>query len=127
MAKHLCAEVGGDPEQASAAREALELCTYQVSQQLVKAIHKVAVVAGPEAFASWPAYAAAFTARGGVIEACASGSTACLPVDCHRRCGCDVVGPAVLYVLCRAVLCCPVSDWGVYGMLCCAVLCFTAL
>lgn len=78
MVQHLCAEVGGDPEQATAAREALELCTYQVSQQLVKAIHKVAVVAGPEAFASWPAYAAAFTTRGGVIEACASGSTACL-------------------------------------------------
>lgn len=62
-----------DPEQACAAKDALELCTYQVSQQLVKGIHKVAVVAGPEAFPSWPAYAGAFATRGGIIEACASG------------------------------------------------------
>ena len=74
---HLSAEVHEGPEQTAAARDALELCIYQVSQQLVKAIHKVAVVAAPEAFASWPAYAAAFTMRGGVIEACASGATAC--------------------------------------------------
>lgn len=68
-----CAEVGEDPEQVTVARDALELCIYQVSQQLMKAIHKVAVVAGPEVFVSWPAYAAAFSLRGGVIEACASG------------------------------------------------------
>lgn len=65
------------PGQTAAARDALELCTYQVCQQLVKAVHKVVVVAAPEVFASWPAYAAAFTMRGGVIEACASGATAC--------------------------------------------------
>ena len=66
-----------NPEQASAARDALELCMYQVSQQLMKGIHKVAVVAGPEAFPCWPAYALAFAMRGGVIEACASGLHAC--------------------------------------------------
>ena len=73
-----CAEESEAPEDAAAARDALELCTYQVSQQLMKAIHKVAVVAGPEAYGSWPVYAAAFTTRGGVIEACASGASACL-------------------------------------------------
>ena len=67
------AEAGLDPDQASVARDALELCVYQVSQHLAKGIHKVAVVAGPEAYPSWPAYAAAFMERGGVIEACASG------------------------------------------------------
>ena len=74
---HLSAEVDAGPEQIAAAKDALELCTYQVCQQLVKAVHKVAVVAAPEVFASWPAYAAAFTMRGGVIEACATGATAC--------------------------------------------------
>ena len=53
----------------------MELCEYQVSQQLAKGIQKVAVVAGPEAYATWPAYVAAFMSRGGVIEACASGKT----------------------------------------------------
>ena len=127
----LCAEVDKGPEQTAAARDALELCTYQVSQQLVKAIHKVVVVAAPEAFASWPMYAAAFTMRGGVIEACASGATATL-LNYWGRCGFAVMDPpmlgcAVSYyaglccaalrsaVLCCAVLCCAV--------LCCAVLC----
>ena len=114
-----CAEEGEGPEDAAAARDALELCTYQVSQQLMKAIHKVAVVAGPEAFGSWPVYASAFTMRGGVIEACASGASAC-----HLSGAVDLLWWILLCldvlrlrcaVLCCAVLCCAV--------LCCAVPC----
>ncbi|DBA85977.1 TPA: hypothetical protein ACH3X1_005515 [Trebouxia sp. C0004] len=66
-------EVYLEPNQAAAAKDALDLCIYQVTQHLAKAIQKVVVVAGPEAYPSWSDFAAGFTKRGGVIEACASG------------------------------------------------------
>ena len=121
------------PGQTAAARDALELCTYQVCQQLVRAVHKVVVVAAPEVFASWPVYAAAFTMRGGVIEACASGATVCHPAGlsgalyiCCDGSSLDVLCFAVLgcAVLCCAVLCCAVLCCAV---LCCALLCIAVL
>ena len=81
------AEVHLEADRAAATKDAQELCRYQISQQLSRSIQRVAVVAGLEAYPSWSAYAAAFTLRGGVLEACASGAS-------HA------------WSLCRAVLCC---------------------
>ncbi len=129
------AEVHLEADQAAAGKDALDLCLYQVTHHLAKAIQKVVVVAGPEAYPSWSDFAAAFAERGGVIEACASG----MPADCFAKgticcavlqlCSIslllDVLSCVVLQlcvsllqhcaVLCCAVLCCAV--------LCCAVLC----
>jgi len=106
------AEVHLEPDQAAAAKDALDLCLYQVTHHLSKAIQKVVVVAGPEAYPSWSDFAAAFAERGGVIEACASG----MPADCFAK---GTSCCAVLQLYCNslflAVLCCAV--------LCCAVLC----
>lgn len=90
-----------EADRATAAKDALELCLYQVSHQVAKAIQKVVVVAGPEAYPSWPAYAAAFAERGGVIEACASGKVTGL---FEQRPCCAVLCSAVLTLLCLAML-----------------------
>jgi len=134
------AEVHLEADQAAAGKDALDLCLYQVTHHLAKAIQKVVVVAGPEAYPSWSDFAAAFAERGGVIEACASG----MPADCFAKgticcavlqlCSIslllDVLSCVVLQlcvsllqhcaVLCCAVLCCAVLCCAV---LCCAVLC----
>ena len=99
-----------EADQAAAAKDALDLCLYQVTHHLAKAIQKVVVVAGQEAYPSWSRFAAAFAERGGVIEACASG----MPADRFAE---GTICCALLYFcsnsLFLAVLCCDV--------LCCAV------
>ncbi|DBA72938.1 TPA: hypothetical protein ACH3X2_009891 [Trebouxia sp. C0005] len=70
---HRLPEVHLEPDQAAAAKDALDLCLYQVTHHLARAIQKVVVVAGPEAYPCWSDFAAAFAERGGVIEACAAG------------------------------------------------------
>lgn len=40
---------------------------------LAKSLHRIIIIAGSEAYPSWPIYAAALAERGGVIEACAAG------------------------------------------------------
>ena len=68
-----------EADRATAVKAALDLCLYQISHQLAKAVQKVVVVAGPEAYPTWTHYVAAFSERGGVIEACASGASLCCP------------------------------------------------
>lgn len=65
--------IESDQDRAVAIRDATELAQYQVVQHLSKTLHRVMVIAGPEAYPSWPIYAAALAERGGVIEACAAG------------------------------------------------------
>ena len=66
-------EIESEQDRAVAIRDATELCQYQVAQHLSKTLHRVIIIAGPEAYPSWPIYAAALAERGGVIEACAAG------------------------------------------------------
>ena len=111
------AEVHLEPDQAAAAKDALDLCLYQVTHHLARAIQKVVVVAGPEAYPCWSDFAAAFAERGGVIEACAAGMPAVRIAEGTICCAvlqlyCNSL---FLTVLCCAVLCCAV--------LCCAVPC----
>jgi len=126
------AEVHLEADQAAAGKDALDLCLYQVTHHLAKAIQKVVVVAGPEAYPSWSDFAAAFAERGGVIEACASGIH--MPAHCFAQ---GTICCAVLYfrsnslfldvlccaVLCCAVLCCSSAFPSYSAVLCCAVLC----
>jgi len=125
-----------EADQAAAAKDALDLCLYQVTHHLAKAIQKVVVVAGPEAYPSWSDFAAAFAERGGVIEACASGIH--MPAHCFAQ---GTICCAVLYfrsnslfldvlccaVLCCAVLCCAAALHFPLTVLCCAVLCCAVL
>ena len=123
------AEEGADPDQARLSRDAMELCEYQVSQQLAKGIQKVAVVAGPEAYPSWPAYVTAFMSRGGIIEACASGETQ-MPFK-QALTACAAAASLLLLLLCCPALQCAVLRCNVLccccNTLCCAVLCCAVL
>ena len=62
-----------EADRAGASQEAASLCQYQIGHHLAKSMQRVVVIAGTEAYFSWSAYVAAFTERGGMIEACASG------------------------------------------------------
>ena len=56
-----------EADRAAADQEAAALCQYQVSHHLAKAIQRIVVIAGTEAYFSWSAYVAAYTERGGDI------------------------------------------------------------
>jgi hypothetical protein len=109
-----------EADQAAAAKDALDLCLFQVTHHLAKAIQRVVVVAGPEAYPSWSDFAAAFAERGGVIEACASG----MPADCFAT---GNICCALLYFCSNSlfldVLCCAAALHFSLTALCCAVLC----
>ncbi len=101
-----------EADRAAAARDALDLCLYQISQQLTKTLHKVIVVAGPEAYLSWAAYAAAFVERGGVVEACASGMAAdCFEISKSCAVLCCAVTPDVVPSRAVSALACQIPSF----------------